>query len=310
MASLADQGVPGLTNETLPTESNNTAPPVVPVPVSKKEEPALPEGAIDGGSLETDAPMYQLFSVSQMAAFEEIHIKFLRRARRILAEIKANKAIRYEKLPELQAFWIAHDILTDPVTRTDYDFRHLGVRGSQESVDHPPEEQSATRLSSRTPLRIGELLQAAHLLEQAELEIACDMHKAMPEVQFGTFLVRQGFIEERHLEAALIGQKLLRAGCISVAQFQIAMDISDKERKPIGDSLIQANWISAADLERALNPPPPEEPPPLTVQIREVPIAKKSEVKAETKPAWQDQFDWDPLKAVTRSHRPPPTRRR
>ena len=35
--------------------------------------------------------------------------------------------------------------------------------------------------------RIGELLQAAGILEQAELIIACDMHKAMPEITVWSF---------------------------------------------------------------------------------------------------------------------------
>lgn len=240
--------------------------------------------------------LYELLEVSQMSAFDEIHRNFLRKARLILREIRNNKAIRYDKLPELQKLWIAHDILTDPVTRTDYDFRDLGVRGTTEEIVHPPEDAQPVRLGARTPLRIGELLQAAGLIETAELEIACDMHKAMPEMQFGTFLVKQGFIQEHHLDAVLVGQKLLRAGAISVAQFQAAMEGLEEDSASLTDVLVKKGFISALSLDLTLNPPPPEEPPALTVQIREIPIAKFAETKTQemrpAMPSWKDQLDW------------------
>ena len=168
-----------------------------------------------------------------MSSFDEIHTQFLRKARAILQAIKQNRAIRYDKLPEPQKLWIAHDILSDPVTRTDYDFRNLGVRGAPESIALPPDDQQPQRLGSRTPLGIGELLQCAGLLETTELEIACDMHKAMPEIQYGTFLVKQGFIEEHHLDAISGEQKLLRAGAISVAQFKSAMDSAKADNEDL-----------------------------------------------------------------------------
>ncbi len=175
----------------------------VPAVVAKAAEVPNALKAMATEAKATGVGIYAMLSVSQMSSFDEIHTQFLRKARSILQSIKQNRAIRYDKLPELQKLWIAHDILSDPVTRTDYDFRNLGVRGAPESIALPPDDQQPQRLGSRTPSRIGELLQCAGLLETTELEIACDMHKAMPEMQFGTFLVKQGFIEEHHLEAVL-----------------------------------------------------------------------------------------------------------
>ncbi|HEY9775193.1 MAG TPA: hypothetical protein V6C81_15620 [Planktothrix sp.] len=239
--------------------------------------------------------VYMILGVSQMSPFDEIHRNFLRKVRKLLREIKGNKAERYPKLAELQRLWIAHDILTDPVTRTDYDFRDMGLRGVPDAImPHAPEDQQQARLHNRTPLRIGELLQCAGLLETAELEIACDMHKAMPEMQFGTFLVRQGFIQERDLESVLLGQRLLKDGAITVAQFQVAMELSQSRGTGIRETLVEKNYISALDLESLVNDSSEEMPAPPVVQIREISVVPKSENDnfARKAPTWRDQLDW------------------
>jgi len=288
-----------------PADPNSTGEmAALPVPAAKADVPAASKALAPATeSKATGAGIYAMLSVSQMSSFDEIHTQFLRKARAILQAIKQNRAIRYDKLPELQKLWIAHDILSDPVTRTDYDFRNLGVRGAPESIALPPDDQQPQRLGSRTPLRIGELLQCAGLLETTELEIACDMHKAMPEMQFGTFLVKQGFIEEHHLDAVLVGQKLLRAGAISVAQFKSAMDTSQGERIEISKVLIDKGYLTESELDLALNPPPPDEAPPLNIQIKEIALTKSREpntveLKASemkpAMPAWKDQLDWGP----------------
>jgi hypothetical protein len=210
------------------------------------EEPSRPDHQYQG--------LYRLLGVSQMSPYEEIHRNFLRRVRAYIRQINITR--RPEKLDllhSLRKIWIAHDILTDPVTRTDYDFRDLGLRGDVETVVTPaPEDKQQQQQTNRTPTRIGELLQCAGLLEPAELQIACDMHKAMPEVQFGTFLVKQGFIGERDLESVLLGQKLLRAGVISVAQFQVAMELSQSRGHNIGDTLVERGYVTQDGLDKAV----------------------------------------------------------
>ncbi len=252
--------------------------------------------------------LYELLGVSQMSPFEEIHKNFLRRIRKILLKLRG--AVRPEKdelLKELRKNWIARDILCDPVTRTDYDFRDMGLRGSPDAmIPHAPEDGPQGRIGQRTPLRIGELLQCAGLLEQAELEIACDMHKAMPEMQFGTFLVRQGFIQERDLESVLLGQKLLRDGNITVAQFQVAMELSQSRGTNISDILIDHGYITEAQLAILMGEPEISEDgsaPDAVPQIREVPIKPRQEQPpppppradlsvSSAVPTWKDQLDW------------------
>ncbi|MBS2000578.1 MAG: hypothetical protein JST44_03670 [Cyanobacteria bacterium SZAS LIN-5] len=244
--------------------------------------------------------LYAMLGVSQMSPFEEIHKNFLRKIRKILLKLKtAVRPERDELLKELRRNWVARDILCDPVTRTDYDFRDMGLRGSPDAP--APHAEEPQRIGQRTPLRIGELLQCAGLLEQAELEIACDMHKAMPEVQFGTFLVRQGFIQERDLDSVLLGQTLLRDGKITVAQFQVAMELSQSRGANISDTLIDHGYITAAELSQLTEKSAEsgDASLPDTPQIKEVPVKPRpAEPPAQNLntssavPTWKDQLDW------------------
>ncbi|MGH9551161.1 MAG: hypothetical protein ACRD3W_17390, partial [Terriglobales bacterium] len=98
------------------------------------------------------------------------------------------------------------------------------------------------------------------------------------------------------LESVLIGQKLLRDGCISVAQFQVAMELSGSRGKSISDMLVEKGYISYSELNAKLDDNVEEAAPPQVVTIREVPIAPKAqeEKKADGNngPAWRDQLDW------------------
>ncbi len=245
--------------------------------------------------------LYALLGVSQMSPFEEIHKNFLRKIRKILLKLRSSvRPERDELLKELRRNWVARDILCDPVTRTDYDFRDMGLRGSPDGqlLPHAPEDGPQGRLGQRTPLRIGELLQCAGLLEMAELEIACDMHKAMPEMQFGTFLVRQGFIQERDLDSVLLGQNLLRDGKITVAQFQVAMELSQSRGANISDTLIDHGYITAAELTKLTGKSTAAESND-TPTIKEVAVKPRQQEQAPSNvsassavPTWKDQLDW------------------
>jgi hypothetical protein len=244
--------------------------------------------------------LYALLGVSQMSPFEEIHKNFLRKIRKILLKLRGSvRPERDELLKELRRNWVARDILCDPVTRTDYDFRDMGLRGSPDGqLPHAPEDGPQGRLGQRTPLRIGELLQCAGLLEMAELEIACDMHKAMPEMQFGTFLVRQGFIQERDLDSVLLGQNLLRDGKITVAQFQVAMELSQSRGANIADTLIDHGYITAAELAKLTGKSTVPESSS-TPTIKEVAVKPRQQEQAPSNlsassavPTWKDQLDW------------------
>ncbi|MBS1955349.1 MAG: hypothetical protein JST89_14285 [Cyanobacteria bacterium SZAS-4] len=281
---------------------NHAAPTTVPTPLGAAEaaETTGQEEPLPAAPKPPD--LYAMLGVSQMSPFEEIHKNFLRRIRKILLKLRgAVRPERDELLKELRRNWVARDILCDPVTRTDYDFRDMGLRGSPDAAV-PHVEDGPQRIGQRTPLRIGELLQCAGLLEQAELEIACDMHKAMPEVQFGTFLVRQGFIQERDLDSVLLGQSLLRDGKITVAQFQVAMELSQSRGANISDTLIEHGYITAAELAKltektAESTEPQAADTPIIKEVavkpRQIEPAAPSNLNASSAvPTWKDQLDW------------------
>ncbi|MBZ0187049.1 MAG: hypothetical protein K8F91_12450, partial [Candidatus Obscuribacterales bacterium] len=194
---------------------------------------------------------YAVLKVEQVSSFYDIHRSFLWLVKRLLVEMKkSNRKRKKELLIDLQQLWISHDVLTDPVTRTDYDFRILGLRGAPDVIIDAPGEEGESIIGSEVPLRIGELLQCAGLLEPAELEIAADMHKAMPEMLFGAFLVKQGFITDEDLEQVLMGQRLLKMGNMSVGTFQGCMKLWREDSVYIQDSAVSQGLIGQAEMER------------------------------------------------------------
>src|SRR5262249_34183655 len=158
--------------------------------------------------------------IPHTSSIELIHKTFLKQVRKVLVTKTKTKGVYPRKsLEMLRNLWIAHDILTDESIRADYDINVLGL----DSVATPDrsrfKEPAAVDSEGVLSLRLGELLREAGLIDQTELEIACDMHKAMREMPFGRFLVKQDFIDEEQLEAVLIGQRLLREGLIDLVQF-------------------------------------------------------------------------------------------
>lgn len=214
---------------------------LVPLPSFSASAPATGAAAV--------LDFYLRLQVSDKADFASIHRSFLRKVRPILREFASGNLVgqaRKDLLNSLQSLWIAHDILCDPVTRTDYDFRRMGLRGGSEDGG-----EDKPSLANRPQLRIGELLLCAGLLETTELEIAADMHKAMPELMFGAFLVKQGFIEEDDLNCVLLGQQLLKTGGITAAQFQESMAERGSSGKDFGEILVQLRYLTPMQLQDA-----------------------------------------------------------
>ncbi|MBI4534410.1 MAG: hypothetical protein HY711_10745 [Candidatus Melainabacteria bacterium] len=202
---------------------------------------AKPEQATQSNLTKT---FYDILNLDPMTSFKDIHLAFLRQVRRLIKQHRLTKSVEIREFRHtLQVLWVAHDILKDPATRTDYDFRLLGLR-----THKPPEETKPASLTTKTPLRIGELLQCAQMLEPQELEIVVDMHKAMSELYFGQFLVKQGFLSEDELASALLGQRLIVAGKLTVTQFQFAMQLVRQKAVPLSKTLLQNGWVLAEDL--------------------------------------------------------------
>jgi len=194
--------------------------------------------------------IYGQLGVMKDTPAQDIHKRFIKLVLNLMLDRPATDQTEAQ-LERLQRFWFAHDILIDPVTRTDYDLRALGIKTGDYGIvdDSQPLGAGSSQPEEPPSWRIGELLQAAGLLEQAELDIASDMHKAMPEMQFGRFLVKQQFIDERQLQAVLIGQALLRDGKITVSQFCLVMLEVGKSKRDIKEILLETGYISKSILK-------------------------------------------------------------
>ncbi len=244
---------------------------------------------------------YGILNVDQIASFEEIHRAFLFLARRTLLQLKkAKRKQRRPLLDDLQNLWIAHDILSDPVTRTDFDFRILGLRGAPDVMIHTaPEDKEESSITTRTPLRIGELMQCAGLLEQTELEIAADMHKAMPEMLFGAFLVKQGFISEEDLTQVLVGQRLLKNGSMTVGHYQLCMKRWREDQTPIETTAVSEGLVTQSEMER-ISMSGIQDTPGSQPRINAEEAAKRNLSVGHAVPLWKDQLDWSEPEVVAR----------
>jgi hypothetical protein len=195
--------------------------------------------------------IYKRLGVRKDSSSQVVHKHFLKLVISLLQKIKGGQKSD-QLMTELKTLWVAHDILIDPDCRTDYDLRSLGILTSDITEEQEPSLIAygmGKGPKSKSPSwRIGELLQAVGLLEQAELTIACDMHKAMPEMQFGRFLIKQDFLNETQLEAVLIGQVLLRSGDITLNQFINAMAELSKTNRNFKEILLESGYLKNATL--------------------------------------------------------------
>jgi hypothetical protein len=180
-----------------------------------------------------------------------IHLKFLTKVRKLLKQQKSNQASHAFR-QELRKLSIAHDILVAQSNKRqeDSDKPAPQDKGSEHKGDKSAKEGKGMESGEvQQEVRLGELLQLSEILEATELSIAVDMHKAMPELKFGEFMVKQGFITEDELEAVLAGQRLLISKKLTSEQFKEAMQNLRNNNVPFIDTLTKNKWVEDKDLE-------------------------------------------------------------
>lgn len=244
--------------------------------------------------------LYDLLEAPHSASASGIHLRFLFKVRRILRYIQAHPDLRGVErknvLKRLQSYWIAHDILSDSQTRTSYDERRSGGADDDDSDD-----TVSSAVAARPSMRIGELLQSSGLLEKTELEIAADMHKAMPELMFGAFLVKQGFVKEDDLECVLIGQTLIKSGELDLGQFQNIMEKRAQDTSvKLSQLLVESGMVTPQRIAEVLISLPVEEVGLSDLAPKKepavMPMPAKDPVSINLKnaiPSWKDQLDWN-----------------
>lgn len=258
---------------------------------------------------------YGMLDVEEDASGDRIHLQFLLRVRSTLRFIKDREEPlrgqeRQKVLKNLQTIWIAHDVLLDPATRSDYDYRRTGEDATA--------GEGETQAAAEKNIRIGELLQSSGLLEKTELEIAADMHKAMPELMFGAFLVKQGFVQEEDLECVLIAQQLIKGGDISLVQFLEIMEERGGTSLSFTALLLAKQIITSSRLREIIATLPSEEAGIIGLGAEDAELAMGEAAAGATNvrdsveaspasageenanrldlgkaaPSWKDQLDW------------------
>jgi hypothetical protein len=231
-----------------PAPAIEQSPPAVPstAAVASYLEPLpKPAESLTPSQLIKTQTYYQMLGLDNVSSPEAIHTRFLRLVRKMLwsrlyTETSAREIREFREV--LRHICVAHDILKDPVTRTDYDQRLMGTQAIAE-------ESPAPAAKVGTQLKLGELLACADIVSDKELHIALDMHKAEPNVKFGDFLLKAGFLNQKQLDATIAGQKLLAEGRISLAQYLTAMNTVKSNDVDFMDTLMLEGWLSSNDVQ-------------------------------------------------------------
>ncbi len=186
---------------------------------------------------------YEILGIQPLSSSRQVHVGYLRSIRKLL--VHRIKGDERDFITRLEEICLAHDVLREPETRVDYDFRLLKVRGGGNALSDELNalETTVVPRSGKVHLKIGELLQSSEIIDMTELAAAVDMHKAMPEMLFGQFMVKSGFINQRQLDTVLEAQKLIGEGRITVAQFQAGMKAFKETGIPLLAYLKQEGWV-------------------------------------------------------------------
>ncbi len=190
---------------------------------------------------------YEILGIQPLSSSRQVHVGYLRSIKKMLAARRAANGQERDFLARLEEICLAHDVLREPETRVDYDFRLLKVRGGGNALSDELDALETTIVprSGKVHLKIGELLQSSEIIDMAELAAAVDMHKAMPEMLFGQFMVKSGFINQKQLDTVLEAQKLIGEGRITVAQFQAGMKAYKETGIPLLAFLNQEGFVDA-----------------------------------------------------------------
>jgi MshEN domain len=129
------------------------------------------------------------------------------------------------------------------------------------SAGQTPGEQEAADGSGEGPRRLGELLVRDGVITEAQLEAALRLQAASLSYQpLGHVLVAHNFISletltttlRRHRKSARLGEVLLKAGHITAAQLEEALEHQRGTSLRIGQMLVRLGWLRETTMREAL----------------------------------------------------------
>lgn len=110
----------------------------------------------------------------------------------------------------------------------------------------------------KIPRKLGEILVERNLVTEQQLLAALDIQRSK-KIPLGEILVEQEYIEKEKLDAALarqygshVGEILIKEKMINFEQLLHAFDIQRSDPRPLGDILVELQYIKEAGLLQAL----------------------------------------------------------
>ena len=182
---------------------------------------------------------YQILSVPSTSSFEELHKSFFKKLRKLNKKL-ASKSMEMWQFQEFVAsLCLAHDVLKFPNARLQYDLVIFGTDGGTSA--------ESTAKAKLMPLK--ELLKFSTLINARELSEAVEKHKgSKDERELGYYLVEKGLLSNEEFDSILFAQKLVSAGKLTVAQFELAMQEMRENSIPLLDTLVASEWIQPQDV--------------------------------------------------------------
>jgi hypothetical protein len=208
----------------------------------QEQKPAIAKPAMTQDQLREKLEaynFYQILSVPSTASFEELHKSFFKKLRKLNKKL-ATKSMEMWQFQEFVAsLCLAHDVLKYPNARLQYDLVIFGTDGGTNA--------ETTAKAKLMPLK--ELFKFSTLINARELSEAVEKHKgSKDERELGYYLVEKGLLSNEEFDSILFAQKLVSAGKLTVAQFELAMQEMRENSIPLLDTLVASEWIQPQDV--------------------------------------------------------------
>ncbi len=183
---------------------------------------------------------YEILAIPSTASFEELHKSFFKKIRKLNKKL-ANQTLDMWQFQEFVAsLCLAHDVLKYPNARLQYDLVLFGPADGGASAE-------TTSKQKLMPLK--ELFKFSTLISGKELAEAIEKHKGVSdERELGHYLVEKGLLSVDEFDSILFAQKLVSAGKLTVAQFELAMQEMRENSIPLLDTLVASEWIRPQDV--------------------------------------------------------------
>lgn len=184
---------------------------------------------------------YEILAIPSTASFEELHKAFMKKIRKLNKKLADKTMDEWQFQEFVAALCLAHDVLKYPNARLQYDLVLFGPADGS----GPTAEQAAKQ--KMMPLK--DMLKFSTLIRMGELSEAIEMHKEIKdEREIGRYLVEKGLLSSEEFDSILFAQKLVSAGKLTVAQFELAMQEMRENSIPLLDTLVASEWIQPQDV--------------------------------------------------------------